>query len=178
MVSKSMGEKGKVEKLIKGYSQLISMNPKDVDSYYNRAMVYLSLKRWGQATNDFSRVVELSQWKGKTAVQASIWRYVCLRKQDKNGEAAQVLQLAQSKCADKAWPYALLGYLQGEKKFKDIVALARGPEQQTQARCVAGFAEAFNGHGPESIKQFEWVEAQGDLSMDEFVIALNELPAR
>ena len=176
-VKRSFKEKGKIEKLINSYSQLIYLNPKDVDSFYNRGIIYVSLKQWDTATTNFARVVELSKWSGKAPLQASIWRGIGLCKQNKKREAQKVLREAAAKCKDKNWPRPLLSYLEGTTSKEEILKTAQGLDQKTQAHCVIGFIESTPGKSAESIKHFEWIEKNGDTTLDEFVIALNELPS-
>ena len=175
-VRKSFNQKGKVEKLINTYSQLIYMNPRDLDSFYNRGIVYISLKQWDAAASNFTRVVELAKWDGKAAVQASIWRYVALRKQKRKTEAERVLSEATANCKEKGWPHPLLMYLSRLKSKDEILKSAHGAEQETQSHCLIGLMEGLAENKSESIKHFEWIEKYGDISLDEFVIALNELP--
>lgn len=176
-VQNSFREKGKVEKLINSYSQLIYLNPKDTDSFYNRGIIYVSLRQWDAATTNFARVVELTKWSGRAPVQASIWRVIGLYKQNKKLEAQKTVREAAAKCKDGSWPRPLLTYLEGKTSKEEILKSARGLEQKTQAHCVIGLMESAEGKNAESIKEFEWIEKNGDITLDEFVIALNELPS-
>lgn len=175
-VKKSFNQKGKVEKLIKSYSELIYLNPKDLDSFYNRGIVYISMKQWDSAATNFARVSYLAKWNGKAAVQASIWRCIGLRKMNKKAEADKVVSEAIANCRDKDWPYPLLCFLFGIKSKDEILKDARTLEQKTQAHCIVGLKEGLEGHKSESLRHYEWIEKYGDLTVDEFVIALNELP--
>jgi tetratricopeptide (TPR) repeat protein len=157
------------------YTKLIALNPKDVDSRYDRGLAYLSLGDATKAVQDFKTYVSLCSWESRAAFSGAILCMLAYTGAHDRSAAQKLLQDAMQHMVKHVWPYPVLQFLNGEISEDEVLKGRSSVSEQTAARCYMGLSLLLNRKTDAGLKCLNWVHDHGDKQLDEYMLAVAEL---
>ena len=131
--------KGDLDGALADYNRAIELNPKDAATYYNRADLFFSIRKWDAALEDYNRFFELSK-EDQEYPRLYVWLILARTGQTDaaNKELADYLQ-QRGNTAD--WFSAVASYLLGRISDADLLAAAKSSDKkkETGQMCEAWF---------------------------------------
>jgi tetratricopeptide (TPR) repeat protein len=154
-------------------AQVYETNVGQGNALIELARMYVLQRQGEEAVAAAQQYLDQMGWKSEQAAFASVLR--ALGEAARGGDAAASLSEAVQQCDAERWPFPVLRYLHKDASPDDILAAAQNPVHQTQARTYIGLSLALSGQTDRALEQLNWVKENGDRSVVEYVLAVNEL---
>ncbi len=161
--------------IIDGYTRLISINPKDSSSRYNRGCAYFCLGNYAEAGNDFEKFFELKKTQKNSAIFAAIFHHLSCSLSGNVSQKNKLLNQCDSIMDATGWPEPLILYLRGKKSEAQLLKTTKGTGQNTSCHFVIGIKQIADGQKAAAEENLKWVTTRGDPSMDEFMMSVCQL---
>lgn len=163
-----------LEREIGSYSNIIKVAPGDGSAYYDRAILLFATGQSARAVADLKKFLELSRWRGKAAGYAAGLLSLALVELGRNEEAKNTLTVARRKL-EAGNELSTIRYLKGEISEELFLSRVKGKEDSLRARLFVALNQLNRGHKAKAKRHLEWIKANGDPTLDEYVLAVMRL---
>lgn len=174
VMSSSLLDRGAWQQVLKVYDDVLRLKPNSSETLYNRGVLRFALGDFKDASDDLSKFIEQSKWRGKSAIYAVLLASSALQRSRKKSQAAKLLEQSLGRVGSDHWERDLLRLNAGQIKPQQVQVI-KGIEQQTVRRFYIGLFRLSKGNPILANQHFEWVRKNGDRKMDEFMLAIAEL---
>lgn len=143
---------------IQDLTHVLESQPDNCLARMHRGLAYELTGAHDFAMDDYGRLGESD---GEAGAYANLWKYILLRKNGRQEEAADVLQSAVEASSDESWVGSLLGLFNGTLSPQELVAAASNDSELFEAYYYAGMKATLDGHSEEARAHLTQGIAQG-----------------
>lgn len=151
-------------------TKLIRLAPKSESLYYDRGLLQLMLGDYAAAVSDLKTVLSLNKETSQTADAAVCFAVIGLNMSKKGTE---VKPLVMSYVRGRKGPFSpALEYIGGRTVLQKAIDRLRSNDEKTRGYAILGLHEFSLGHYADSQKLLNWVSLNGNVSADEYPLAI------
>lgn len=166
---------GKNEEAFRQYNVAIRLAPRDGRTFFSSSAVGLKLRRGQIAALQAQSYLRLQGWDEDASPYAALIAYFGWRLEKRAADTERILRASLGNLDKTNWAYSIFRYLNREISAEELLKLADGKAQQTEARTYIGLDLSLEGKTAEALPYFQWVRANGNLSFIEYGFSMAEL---
>jgi len=159
--------------MIEEQSKLIKLAPKSESLYYDRGLLRLMVGDYAAAVSDLKTVLSLNKETSQTADAAVCFVVIGLNLSQKVSEAKPFVM---SYMQGRKGPFSpALEHIGGRSVLQKATDRLRSNDEKTRGYTILGLYEFSIGRYDNSQKLLNWVSLNGNVSADEFPLAISYL---
>ncbi|WP_169976881.1 tetratricopeptide repeat protein [Tautonia rosea] len=139
----------------------LRVDPNHAAARFNRAALGVALGLDGGAA-DAEAFLVLVGWYEALSPYAALLASLEHRREGREAQADGLLAAAAEDRDLSVWPGPILDYLLGDLPLEDLIAAAKTPDQQAEARAYAGIALQMEGQTDQARPLLQWVVESAD----------------
>lgn len=157
-----------LKQILSLYSKSIESNPKDMEAYYNRAIIHFSMGNYKKAYGDF-KIYSKNPKASKNTLFHSLVYMILL---DRLNKVPDTNDIARLKSISSGSRLALSKYFRGGLTSKQVLESTSKSLSETLVRFVIAVNEYSKNHKEAALGNLKWINRSGDDSRDEYMMAL------
>jgi tetratricopeptide (TPR) repeat protein len=176
LLSEAYGRLGRYEEAAQSWGKFLELVPNGPEALTKRSWSYLYTGAHGrEAAADAQQYLDVHGWRTQISTYMAIMAHLGYREAGMEQEAQAILDEAQTKANQGAWPFPIVRYLRGEATADEVLLQATDNDKKTEAHAYMGLALRLKGEPTEARQHFAWVREYGNKRFFEYPLAIAEL---
>jgi tetratricopeptide (TPR) repeat protein len=149
-----------------------ALNPGDFSFFAGRSFDYLRYGRGSLAVFSAGNYLKQLFWNSEHSLYMAIVEHFGARMAGQPDRSSTILEKALKATDPERWPYPVIQFLSRKIGEKELLALARDKDQQTEARTYLALDLILGGTPTPALPHLTWVREKGNRDFEEYFLAM------